>query len=649
MSLETRRSTLYGEARETLRNLRDDLTIEQAEGLRIKKAERVRIQELSVQYERLITRIDDMRNIIPELIREIDRFDTDLKGLNRPQPVEPLQQAVAAAAEVAPLERQTRSERADIQSAIKTIEKEKHGLGLGETALAELAQLPIPSMETIHVFESRFDGVEKRRAETAADIDKTRRSLSQAARQIEAHSLAQDVPTEVDLQDARKWRDHGWRIISRILEGKAVSDTELQNYLKKWPEARHLADAFETSLRQTDALSDRLRREAGRVATKAQLLAEQTAGNEQLRQMASDLDTIEREHRRILHEWNDLWAPTGISPRTPREMARWTQAVQTLIEKAKDTDSRRIKTAAFQRDIDEHRKKLLQSLGMLEVSPKAEGTALNPLIKKALAIIDHEAKKGQRREQLERDRSLKAKELAAVQSRLRTHEQDLKQWQSQWEQAVSPLGLAARALPVEAAAVMEELKRLFDRLKEAQILQKRIDGIDRDDREFQRKVKGIVDVVATDLAGRPADEAALELHYRLKRSRDALSRKETLITQLEGERTRFEKAEADILQIETQLREMCREAGCDHIDQIPEAERRSNRKRRIETDLAAVDDHLRRLSGGAHGRRVCHGCIDRGSGRHFRSNRAPANGHRSVVYGKIRTRSNHRQRTQRVE
>jgi hypothetical protein len=41
VKLETRRITLQGEAKEILRNLRDDLTLEEAEKLRIKKPETI--------------------------------------------------------------------------------------------------------------------------------------------------------------------------------------------------------------------------------------------------------------------------------------------------------------------------------------------------------------------------------------------------------------------------------------------------------------------------------------------------------------------------------------------------------------------------------------------------------------------------------
>ena len=228
-----------------------------------------------------------------------------------------------------------------------------------------------------------------------------------------------------------------------------------------------------------------------------------------------------------------------------------------------------------------------------------EKISLSDLIKRAQVIIDDETKLLQKSAELKRDKALKEKELAAAKSRLETNEQDLKQWQTKWEHAVAPIGLEAEALPGQATAVMEELKSLFDKLKEAKILQKRIDGIDSDTEDFKQKVNGLVEVIAIDLAARPADEAALELQHRLKQSRDSLSKQETLIKQLEKEQERIKQVTEDIVKIDAELKSMCKEAFCESIDRLSEAERRSDTRRRIEADLQTTDQSLLQLSAGA--------------------------------------------------
>jgi uncharacterized protein YhaN len=599
IKLETRRSTLQGEAKEILRNLRDDLTLEEAEKLRIKKPETVRIQELSAKYERLITRIEDTREKLPDLIQEIDHFDRILSSLETPQPLDNLPIALKEALEYGPLENQNTSDLYDIQSSIKTFKIDIAKLGFADNSIEELERLPAPSIETIQLFENRFDSVDRQTNEIKAEIKKARSALSEVERQIEAHRLEQEVPTEMDLQKARDIRNHGWQLISCKLKDEPISEKELQDYLKTTPGSTNIAETFEANLQQADAIADRLRREADRVVAKARLMVDQTGGREQLQQLEKDLKAIEKERHAATHEWSKEWQSTGIMPRTPREMERWIQDFHSLIQKAKDVDVRRTKAENLKQDIEAHRTKMIRCLEVLGRAENIEKSSLSNLIKRAQAIIEDETKLLQKHEQLKRDKTLKEKELAAAKSRLKTYEQELKQWQTQWEHAVAPIGLEAEALPGQATAVMEELKSLFDKLKDANILQKRIDGIDRDTEDFKRKVNGLVEVVAIDLTARPADEAALELQHRLKRSRDSLSKQETLDKQLEKEQERIKQATEDILQIDVKLKSMCKEAFCDSIDQLSEAEKRSDTRRRIEADLKTTDQSLLQLSAGA--------------------------------------------------
>ncbi|HYW96567.1 MAG TPA: AAA family ATPase, partial [Bacteroidales bacterium] len=197
VKLETRRSTLQGEAKEILRNLRDDLTLEEAEKLRIKRPETIRIQELSAKYERLITRIEDTREKLPDLIQELDHLDKILNSLEKPQPLDSLPIALKEALEYGPLEKQNKSDLYDIQSALKTISQEIVKLGFTDNSAEELECLSVPSIETIQLFENRFESANRRVNEIKTEIKKALSALSEVERQIEAHRLEQEVPTEM--------------------------------------------------------------------------------------------------------------------------------------------------------------------------------------------------------------------------------------------------------------------------------------------------------------------------------------------------------------------------------------------------------------------------------------------------------------------
>jgi uncharacterized protein YhaN len=85
----------------------------------------------------------------------------------------------------------------------------------------------------------------------------------------------------------------------------------------------------------------------------------------------------------------------------------------------------------------------------------------------------------------------------------------------------------------------------------------------------------------------------------LTRARTIHSKRQTLQEQLENDQVRRDTTAAEITEIETRLKGMCEEAGCTTYEELPEAERCSVERRRIETALSDLEERLLELSGGA--------------------------------------------------
>ena len=172
IALETRRNTLRTEARQILRSLREDLTIEEAERLRVKKPEAVRIQELGAEYERIATRIESGREKIPEYTRQIAGVEARLAALAKPRPVDALKAALALAEEALPFEQQLKSVHIENQALRKDCDQGRARLGLSATSLEELGRLQTPALDTMRVFEDRCDGLERRLASLTEETRK---------------------------------------------------------------------------------------------------------------------------------------------------------------------------------------------------------------------------------------------------------------------------------------------------------------------------------------------------------------------------------------------------------------------------------------------------------------------------------------------
>ena len=270
-----------------------------------------------------------------------------------------------------------------------------------------------------------------------------------------------------------------------------------------------------------------------------------------------------------------------------------------MVEKALELRKKKGKVDAMLADISGHIKKLDQILKDFAGFPIKGDKTLGGLVKTARRIIKNAEKLHRDWKQLEKEKDQRQQELANAEMKVKSSKKDLAQWQMDWEEAIHPLGLAANAVPPQAIAVMDELKVLFDKIREAEILHKRIQGIDRDADQFAKRVVVLVDAVAPDLSNRRPEEAIVELNKRLTRTMTASATRQTLQSQLGKEQNRLNNADNEIAGIESRLAAMCREAGCSSYNDLPEAERRSEKRRRLENDLRNLDERLLQLSGGA--------------------------------------------------
>ena len=394
-----------------------------------------------------------------------------------------------------------------------------------------------------------------------ADLEELQRSILEIDKQIEQLRLEQEVPTEEDLAKVRQKRDEGWRLIRQVWQDKQEPGKNAEEFVAAFPPATELADAYELSVQQADDMADRLRREADRVAKKATLLAESQMRKTQSMRLKEQLELAEAELAKINAAWVAEWKASGILPKSPREMRAWVQNQAVLAGRVADIREQKAKTGELKARIEKLCRELNQCLRALGESPALENETLARLLDRSQRFAEQMDKAQTQREQILRDLSQCQEELQGVTSRAEKTEKALAQWQSQWAEAILPLGLKADATPVQAFAVVEDLKTLFDKLKEAEILRKRIQGIDRDAEAFLGKVAGLITSIAPELSEQPPQQAAAELQVRLTRTRTAKAEKQSLEKQKEQEEEQLKSAGNSISAIKRNLRLCARKSG----------------------------------------------------------------------------------------
>lgn len=597
--LQTERDILRSEAKEILSGLRDDLTLDEAENLRLKKTEIVEIQELSTEYDRLLTKLENSQERVPNLSSHIAGIGAELESIGAPLAVDDLRDAVERAKKYETLEDHYHSESEEIRNDQDSLEAALKKQMLWQGTLEELEKIYLPPIETIDTFETRFEEHQGKVSKFQSKIYELEDDLLEIGGQVTELQLEQDVPTEEDLEKARQHREDGWGLIRCALDGCKETDETVESFVKSFQPEDTLAGAYELSVQKADELADRLRREADRVARKAKHIADSETKKNKLEQWKNRLGEVEKELAEIRDVWEELWEETGMSPGSPKEMRAWTHNQRVIVDEFSKLRERIVKADELNKSIQMHRDKLNQSLDSISESPAEDGGALTDLIKRSQTIIEKQGDLRNERKQLTREKKRLEEDLEGVKSYVEQIEEKLSRWQKQWEDAIQPLGLEGDSIPAQANAVMEDLQGLFDKLKEAKSLHERIKGIESDAEEFTSRVFNLAEHVAHDLKERPSEQTVTELNARLTSSKTARSELQNLEKQQNQEVKKSGDAERSIFKIKSELDDMCEEAGCSRYEELPEVEERSSKRRQIEVQLKDLDEQLLRMSAGA--------------------------------------------------
>ena len=264
--------------------------------LKLSRRQQVEIQNLGNRKEALEKQLFQARSEIAESRQRLAEASDQLAQLPPPCDPAPLAEAIRAARSQGNLSQQAAALRAEIAALAKQASIDLNKLGLWSGSLEALEKLALPAAETIARFDRSLAEAQAAIARVQGQLEKARGDAADIERDLERLRLEGEVPSEAELAEARKLRDAGWQLVLRDWRKEAIDTTALQDFLAKVfgtlrvplgggtrsvPDTFDLAAAYEQTVRRADDLSDRLRREANRVAQRATLQAQQLSLQQQ--------------------------------------------------------------------------------------------------------------------------------------------------------------------------------------------------------------------------------------------------------------------------------------------------------------------------------------------------------------------------------
>jgi uncharacterized protein YhaN len=595
---DLQRKSREHEAKEILRSLQRPAELEQAEHLRLRVDEPVRIQNLGTEQQALITRCDNARQVRDDLAGRVAQAKKEIGTLPAVQDPAELRWAIRTAQNEGPVEGQLLTEQHKLCQAEKEMAINLARLSLWSGPPEAVEQLAIPAGETIDRFEADLNQLHSTCEQLGNRLRDIEAELRELDRQIEQLEREQAVPSEEDLQRSRQLRDTGWQLVRGAWLQQNPQGLEMEQFVTQFAPSSDLAQAYERSVERADLVADRLRREATRITSKAKLVTDLGQRRDQHEKLNSQTLETAARFTEIEAQWATLWQPLAIQPLPPREMRPWVRKQAALVQQVQALREQRGRVAGLEERIQTLRCQLglcLQKLGEPDTGPNETLVAVLERSQRVVDRLDLVKRQGER---LDKEIAAHTQELPGAESRARQAETELTRWQEQWAAAMGRLGLEPNASPAQANAVLAAINTLFQKLHEADDFRRRIDGIDRDVALFRADVEQVLQRAAPDLASLDTEAAERELHSRLRRARLAQQDRQNLVNQRAQEAGKHRKAQEMLAETRRRLEAMCREAGCATHEELPRAEQRSARRQQLENDIRQIEEHLLALSAG---------------------------------------------------
>ncbi|KOR32393.1 hypothetical protein TI05_07560 [Achromatium sp. WMS3] len=621
-NLKIRNREHEANAYKALQELRPDLTLTQATSeLSLPKAQRDGIRELGNQYNILIERhtkatamnrelqgkIKKQRKILAELGSIIDTTNLKRSCYN-----------AQLAGDIDTYLTTARNNLAFEQDQVAIALRQLSGWSHDLEALMHIA---LPNRETIDIFHDDFVALGQQHNNLKMQFKTANTALIETQRQLDALRLEIAVPTEDDLYSARQKRDAKWDLICQIWQKPKIPNANFQDSPPNTefdirPD-NTLLKSYQQLVAITDTLADRLRREAERVQQQARAKADATFHRTTLTNLEQALASIIQRRNQREQEWRALWEPLGISSYTPKEMRSWLQNAEALRNKAMQLRKSQIEVAELTtrfnslqtdlianiRNVSEQSTKQREPNFTKQDSPAQqdqnyENQTLKFSIGQAQAIIQHQDQLYQQRQQLQANLAELEYNLQQTEQAIITANNDLHTWQQRWAKAIAILGLEPQASPSQANIALSKLEDLFEALDKAAGLAKRIHDIEQDQSQFAAMITNISVQIAPNLKNQPALTAINSISINLQDAQTNLVRYNTLTKQITTEQKRLEQIRLNYQKAQDQINACLQDAQCTQIEDLLTKETNSQKRQKLETDLAACNRRLRELAAG---------------------------------------------------
>jgi uncharacterized protein YhaN len=574
---DTRRREADAKARDIFRSLIGSTNLDQAKNYRLTIEQTSRIRDLARQRARLQGDLKHLCLGIAKIEREIADVERKLLRSAKMDDVAPLRAAVDLITregriddQLAELTQSCAHEEARIADALARMNP------ACSLPLERITQVAFPQPEAIEWHRQELAKLKSQVDHGGEELRAARQELFALDGQIEAWRRGEAVPTEDELIEMRRNRDAGLYCVRQRLSGQPPAEDK-NEFIHRFAHGRSLMDAVEGSVRDCDALADRLRHEADRVARGHALKSQREEKRRSIADCESNLERWQSGYDHAQNCWSALWEPTGIAPDVPEVMSAWLSNIERLREKADSWRASVLKSDRLARRRDELSEILIEALPELE-SARSLQDAFDAARERLKAVDEASSERKRHERDLDRHRN----DLANARSDRIAIENQLHVERESWAQAVGLLRLAESVEIETVESCLAQTEEMQRHLAESRIKAKRVEEIEADRdvllHDFNELRGRLSPTSRMTTTADSIERDFAELDRRLKNAEDLRVKRDQLGKQLEDKRKQLDDLSIKKRDVESKIAAMAREAGAADPAQIPDAIERARRR-----------------------------------------------------------------------
>jgi uncharacterized protein YhaN len=546
----------------------------------VSPVERAKIQRLATESERLRERAARSEQTLLTKEGELETLRAQLAALPLPPEPERFERAVSLARALGDPDA-LRLELSRERDELRTLERRRlRPLAPFVDSLEALARCVLPSLEVVERFARDFAELRVTRERLLDERRALRQRLLDAEEQLARIQSGPSVPSEAELGALRAERDAALGSVASAARTQTNVDVEALAKL-------------EQLVPKADALSDRLRHEASRVAEFAHAIGARDAARDAGERLDAELERVAARELALEAAWTEQHAGAGFAPRPPEETRAFLRHAEAGFELIERLQSFSAREQAFLAARERCAEALDEVLG-----PVARAEPLSPALER-LERLDAERNEVRRaRAALEREVARRELDLHAARAERAQADAALAAWNAEWSEAVRLLGKEAAMSPVEALELLEALSALQQRVSAALRLEKRVAGILRDEAELGAEVTGIAEQYGLELAAGAVDADAELIVERLHAAERAEAERERLLVELAAEENELRGEQAELEAATREFEELLARAGAADETELVALETKSRTARELVSRLADLDASLGEAAGG---------------------------------------------------